>query len=209
MQASTLPGRIGRRPPRHPRQAGFNLVELMVVIAVMAALMGIAIPSFQYVSNSGRVSGPANELLASLQLARMESVRRGQRTVVCRSDNADQATPACTTTAGNWPGWIAFIDTDRDGTFDAGEVLLRATSVNAPATVTPSAAVSGASNQVVFRPDGFSRTNAGALLAAQIRVCVATTTPTENARDVAITAGSRFSVLRVNGAGACATPANS
>lgn len=193
---------------RRPAQSGFTLVELMVTVIVLAVVMAIGFPSFRYVTNSGRVTNPANELLATLQTARMEAIRRGQRTVVCRTDNADAAAPTCVAAAGNWGGWLAFVDADRDGTLDVGEVVLRVTSVRAPAVANASPAISGASNQVVFRPDGLARTAAGALLAAQIRICVADTVPTENARDIAITAGSRLSVLRVNTGGACAAPAN-
>lgn len=189
-------------------QAGFNLVELLVVVIILGILFAAGFPSFQYVSNSSRVSNPANELLATLQLARMEAIRRGQRTVVCRSDNALDAAPTCTTAAGNWTGWMAFVDLNANGTFEGADVRLRVNGINPPAVIVASPAVTGGSQRVVFRPDGLARTAAGGLLAARIRVCVATTLPTDNARDVTITAGSRTAVLRVNAAGACAAPAN-
>ncbi len=189
-------------------QAGFNLVELMVVVIILGIVFAIAFPSFQFVTNSGRVSNPANELLATLQLARMEAIRRGQRTVVCRSENSQDPAPVCTTTAGNWGGWLAFVDLNGNGTFEATDVRLRVNSINPPTIVIASPAVSAGSSRVVFRPDGLARTAAGGLLAAQIRVCVATTLPNDNARDVAISGGSRTAVLRFNAAGACPAPAN-
>lgn len=199
-----------RRPCPSPRrsQAGFNLLELLVVVIILGIVFAVGFPSFQFVTNSGRVTNPANELLATLQLARMESIRRGQRTVVCRSENPLAAAPTCTTTAGNWGGWLAFVDTNSNGTFDGTDIRLRTHNVNPPTVVVASAAVSGASSRVIFRPDGLARTAAGGLLGARIRVCVATTMPSDNARDVVITAGSRTAVLRVNAAGACAAPAD-
>ena len=196
------------RPSQRRSQAGFNLLELLVVVIILGIVFAVGFPSFQFVTNSGRVSNPANELLATLQLARMESIRRGQRTVVCRSQNPLVAAPTCTTTAGNWGGWLAFVDTNSNGTFDGTDIRLRAHNVNPPTVVVASAAVSGASSRVIFRPDGLARTAAGGLLGARIRVCVATTMPSDNARDVVITAGSRTAVLRVNAAGACAAPAD-
>ena len=199
----------GRGPVGRKGRAGFNLVEVMVVLVVLGILMAVGVPSLRFVLNSGRVSNPSNELLATLQLARMEAIRSGSRTVVCRSDNADATTPTCTTTAGNWGGWIAYRDTDGDAVLDAGEPILRVTAMNPPATVFASAPISGASSRVVFRPDGLARTNAGALLSAVVRICVPATVPQENARDVTITNGSRFTVVRATAAvaaGACATP---
>lgn len=190
-------------------QAGFNLLELLVVLIILGVVLAIGFPSFQYVTNSGRVTNPANELLSTLQLARMEAIRRGQRTVVCRSENPLDAAPTCNTTAGNWAGWLAFVDVNANGTFEAaGDIRLRVHNVNPPTIVIASGAISGASSRVVFRPDGLARTAAGGLLGARIRVCVATATPSDNARDVIIAAGSRTAVLRVNAGGACAAPAN-
>lgn len=191
-----------------PAQQGFNLVELLVVLVVMGVVFAVGFPSFRYVTNSGRVTNPANEILATLQLARMEAIRRGERTVVCRSEDSASATPTCTTAAGNWSGWLAFVDLDGNSTFGGTDIRLRVNSINPPTVVIASPAVSGGSSRVVFRPDGLARTNAGALLAAQIRVCVATTLPADNARDIAITAGSRMAVIRFNAAGACAAPAD-
>jgi type IV fimbrial biogenesis protein FimT len=191
------------------RQKGVTLIELIVVIVIAAILVALAIPSFQSVINSSRVSNPANEMVATLQLARMEAFRRGERTVVCRSENADSATPSCTTSAGNWGGWLAFVDTDGNGSVSGTDVVLRTTAVAQPAVVIPSARISSASNSIVFRPDGLARESNGTLLVAQVRICVPTTTPPENARDVAISGGARISVVRQNAAGACAAPANS
>lgn len=207
-----MPVFLSRAPARRSDQAGFNLVELLVVLIVMGVLMAAGIPSFRYVVNSGRISNPANELLATMQLARMEAIRSGNRTVVCRSENPDATTPACTTAAGNWGGWVAFVDANRDGGLTAGEQVLRVTAMNPPATITASPAISGANSRVMFRPDGMARTTAGALLNAQIRVCIAATVPSDNARDLVIGAGSRFSVVRQSAAitaGACAPPGNS
>lgn len=195
-------------PRPNSRQYGFTLIELIVALSVLAILTAVAVPGFTSTLNSGRIRGPTNELVATLQLARMESFRRGQRTVVCRSDDAGSAAPTCNAAAGNWGGWLAFVDVDRDGTFSAGDVNLRATEVLAPAVIIASPVISGGLSRVVFRPDGLAHENTGALLAAQIRVCVATTSPNENARDVVISGGARISVLRRNAAGVCPAPAD-
>ena len=186
------------------RQLGVTVVELMIGLAVAAILLAVASSSFVAIFNTNRLVGTANELLTTLQSARVEALRSNQRTVVCRSD--DGAT--CSASPGDWGGWISFIDADRDGTFSAGDTLLRSNIVNPPLKITASPAVSGASNVIVFRADGMSHAASGALLAATIGVCILTNQPVQNARDVSIASGSRISIGPRNGAGACAAPAN-
>ncbi|MES5815656.1 GspH/FimT family pseudopilin [Pseudoxanthomonas sp. Soil82] len=98
------------------RQSGFTLVELMIAVAVVAVLMGLALPSFQASLRSNRVVTTSNELLASLSLARTEAIRGLGPAGICAS--ADGATCAGTT---DWAsGWIVWRD-DRA----AGGVVVR------------------------------------------------------------------------------------
>ena len=55
---------------------GFSLVELMVVIAVLAIILGIAVPSFVDVLRSNQVRAQANELVGLLTYARSEAIKR-------------------------------------------------------------------------------------------------------------------------------------
>jgi len=83
-------------------QTGFNLTELLVVVAIVAILLGIGIPSFRYVTNANRASAEVNGLLGDLMYARAEAIREGTPVVVCTS--ADSQSCANVTT---WErGWI-------------------------------------------------------------------------------------------------------
>src|SRR5690606_24370806 len=62
-------------PTRHARR-GFTLIELLVTLAVASMLVVVAVPNFQAFVNSSRLAGAANEMIASLQLARAEAIRR-------------------------------------------------------------------------------------------------------------------------------------
>ena len=72
-------------------QQGFTLIELMVAVAVLGVVVGLAVPGFQSVVNSNRLAGAANEAIATMQVARMEAIRRNRRVAVCASANANAA----------------------------------------------------------------------------------------------------------------------
>lgn len=189
----------------HPGSAerGFTLLELMVVVVVMALLLAIAVPSFEATINNNRLAGASNELMASIQTARMEAVRRNARAAVCLSANANAPAPTCST--ANVNGWITFLDVNKNGTFNAGDTLLRASTVAGRVVVLSSTNVAG---KIVFRSDGFARTAAGGLLAGAVDMCIPTTHVAENVRHVIVGAGSRVSISSEKVAGPCVAPSN-
>jgi len=106
------------------KQAGFSLIELMVVVALMVILMTVGVPGFQQVIAQNRAATNANDLLYHLQLARSEAVRHASTVSICP---VTQAAPETCTADVDWSeGWILFIDTAGDGAFDsATDTLLR------------------------------------------------------------------------------------
>lgn len=69
-----------RMPPRTTayRQAhGFTLIEAMVVVAIIAILLALAGPSFTPLIERWRVRSAAEDLTATLYLARSEGIKRG------------------------------------------------------------------------------------------------------------------------------------
>lgn len=101
------------------RMSGVTLVELMVTIAVAAIIAAIAVPSFQSTIRSNRAATTANELLASLMLARSEAIRNGSSAGICPSANG-------TTCSNDWSaGWLVWSDTDGNGNLDGTETVIR------------------------------------------------------------------------------------
>lgn len=165
--------RRGRGLPRSG--AGFSLIELMVVVAIVAILAVIAYPSLTSVMNANRLSSNANELVASLQYARSEAIRRNARVLVCGSSNG-------TTCDGTWTNWITILA--------SGGAPLRTAAAQSPVQITAN------QNTITYRPNGFST-------AAAITVCIPTGSPPENQRVVSVTVAGRVSTAAANGGGNC------
>ena len=170
--------------PTFARLRGFSLIELMVTIAVVAILAVVAMPSLVSVVNGNRLTAQANEVMASLQQARMEAIRRNRSVTVCRSTDGTTCAGA-----GRWNRWI---------TVATGGEVLRVNTVKAPLQVTGQAA------SIIYRADGLARAAAGGVLTDNvITVCIPTTTPATNRRAVSMVSGSRISITSSDGAGAC------
>jgi prepilin-type N-terminal cleavage/methylation domain-containing protein len=89
------------------KEAGFGLIELIIVTLIVAVLTGIAVPSVQRILAQNKRASAVNELVWILKSARSEAIKSGYRVIICAS--ADQK--KC---SGNWhDGWMLFIDHDR------------------------------------------------------------------------------------------------
>lgn len=138
------------------RQGGFTVTELMVVVAIVAILLSLGMPSFRYLTNGYRMSAEVNGLLGDLQYARAEAIREGQAVTACVSTNGTTCTGG-----GNWAsGWIVFSDPNANQTVDAGEVVVRrqrAFTGTTPDTFN----ASGGLTAITYNREGFATTAAG------------------------------------------------
>jgi type IV fimbrial biogenesis protein FimT len=84
---------------------GFTLVELMVTLLVLAVLLGLAVPSFRDAALSSRLTGYANDLVASVQVARSEAIKRNASVTLCASTDGS----TCAEDVGWEVGWIILV----------------------------------------------------------------------------------------------------
>jgi type IV fimbrial biogenesis protein FimT len=140
--------------------SGFTLVELLTVITIVAILMALGVPSYQYVTNANRISGEVNGLLGDMQYARSEAIKEGQTITVCSSSNSTTATPTCSGSTSWRDGWIVFSDSNGNATVDALEPVLR---VQQPFKVGDTFNASGGISAVTFNREGFALNLANAV----------------------------------------------
>ena len=102
-------------------QPGFTLIELLVTLSIAAILLTVAVPNFITFVQNSRLATQANDLVAVLNYARSEAVKRNQPITVCSSTTSTSC--AGSTTWGT--GYIVFADDDGDGAVDGGEDVLQ------------------------------------------------------------------------------------
>ena len=107
-------------------QYGFNVLELMVAIAVLGILLGLGVPSFTQMIRDNRVVADTNELVVALSAARSEAVKRGLPTAVCA--RTGPTTDVCRSgTENDWSsGCLVFADiAGTAGVIDVGDEILQ------------------------------------------------------------------------------------
>jgi type IV fimbrial biogenesis protein FimT len=129
---------------------GFTLVELIVTLSLAAILLTIAIPNFQALIRSNRLTATTNEFVAFFNLTRSEAIRRGSSVSLCKTANG----AACTTTGGWEAGWLVFADPNANGVVDGGEELIRVhEALDGQSTLVSSSGTAG--SLISFNGSGF------------------------------------------------------
>ncbi len=128
------------------QQQGFNLIELIIIMAIVAIMAGIAAPSFNSMLDRRTVQAEANRLIRSINLARSNAVNNGMglnATIEKTSpDNNDWSV-----------GWRVFVDDDSNiaTSYDsANDELVYVVEVDTRAT----SIISSGANRLMFNAQG-------------------------------------------------------
>lgn len=196
-----LKRRSGACPDAARNAAGFTLIELAVTIAVLAILLAIASPSFETLINQNRLGAASNQVIATLQTARVEAIRQNRKVMIC--DSADGA--QCRCCERRWGGLLL---AQPEG--EQSSRSLAFTQFKAPVEFIPASDFNSRywKDRIAYRADGRPANGPWPSLSSPItlRVCIPTTRPANNIRDVVLHPSGRVDVRDANGGGACPFP---
>jgi type IV fimbrial biogenesis protein FimT len=132
------------------KQSGFTLIELVVVMALMAVVLGIAAPNIGQMLAKFRLDSAVGTLISDLNVARTESIKSGQPIlVVC------QGTP-CSQTPISWTGgWVMCYDADSNNVCDV-TTAVRINPIRAKDALAKGQVLTATSLRVTFFPTGFT-----------------------------------------------------
>lgn len=103
----------GRSPAGGAR--GFTLLELMLVLAIGAVLLGMATPALRDMIRRIQLDTAASDLFGAIDLARSQAIARGQRVMLAPRDQGGT----------DWSeGWVVFVDDNGDRQAGPGEEVI-------------------------------------------------------------------------------------
>lgn len=169
--------RDSSRPAELRDQRGLTAIELMVTLAILAILVGLAAPSMTRFIVQWRLSNTVNAVTGSLRTARTEAIARARPVVVCQLRAG--TTVGCETGKGGRDfaaGWIVFVNNDRDANFayseSKDELLLRQDTLPGIAKIALSQAA-----HFVFLPNGLTSSGSNGITVDARGFETASTTP--------------------------------
>ncbi|MBT8132050.1 MAG: GspH/FimT family pseudopilin [Gammaproteobacteria bacterium] len=104
---------------------GFTLIEMIITLLVAAIILTLGIPSFQNSIRNNAMTASTNSMIASLQLARSEAIKRRLPVSVCTAPDFAAVDVSCDNSADWQQGWIVFADDNGNGAREATEQIIR------------------------------------------------------------------------------------
>ena len=144
---------MSRNPLLTPRRSpirGFTLLELLIVLAIIGILFGIAIPGLKNAVARVQAGAARSAITATLLNAQRHATVLGREIVICPGESQ------CVGGADWSQGWLAFIDLDGNRLHGPGEQIVRR-EAKLPAGVRLRG--SAGRPRIVYQPNGG---NAGA-----------------------------------------------
>jgi type IV fimbrial biogenesis protein FimT len=144
---------------------GFGMIELIVALFLAVLLLVLALPVWRDRIAALDVMNEAQHLANSMNFARAEAIKRGERVNLCKSIDGR----LCTTASAWHGGWIMHADGDADGQVKAGDFPIRAREPVAPGVTI--SANRPLADYVSYTAYGHARMLNGALQIGTFTVC--------------------------------------
>jgi len=126
---------------RDTHSLGFTLIELLITLGIVAIIMGIAVPSFQSIIATNRLTTQANSMVVALTVARSEAAKQNKVVTVRKN-------------GGGWAsGWSVFVDNNQDGSFNGTDVNIRQYPAITGNTIKTT---NNVKNRISYKPSGTS-----------------------------------------------------
>ena len=176
------------------RRRGFTVIELMVTLAIAGILAAMAVPAFQSVFLTMRLSTYANDLVAASMLARSTAISQNAGVSMCPSSDG------ATCGGSGWENGYLIVCQSNDGAVCTNTasatpttiVLHRQAKTADGWKITPADGLSS----IVFQPTGSGSTT------ASLTICRLLPSPGTNERIVRISPTGRASVTKTT-TGSC------
>ncbi len=105
-------------PITKTKQSAFTLIELLIALALMTILSGMALPSFQEILDNSKLTTQVDGLVKILNFARTTAINSNQKVTICPTDYTQ-------TCLSDWSlGYMSFIDLNGDRKLNAKEQVL-------------------------------------------------------------------------------------
>lgn len=99
--------------------SGFNLIELLIVLTILAILVNLALPGLSQSVERNQARVAINEITRAINLTRYTAINNGVITTLCRSEDGQNC-------GGQWQqGFIVFTDSNADRLINGNDQLIR------------------------------------------------------------------------------------
>lgn len=134
---------------QRPSAAGFTLIELLVTLAIASILLVVGVPSFTSFQRNSELTAATNALVAAVNAARGEAMKRGMNAMVVPTDGT------------SWNnGWTVFVDQNRNFAFDDSTdvTVLKQAALPGYFSISGSGTAANSTPYILFDASGYAKT---------------------------------------------------